>query len=62
MWLKEHGVRRSYALLGFLEAIHAVESVPSFFHASYAYAWFIGFGIAAAVYTLGMKVSGVRTT
>ena len=49
-------------VLGFLEAIHVIESAPAFFHASYSYAWFIGFGIAALVYTIGMKTSGVRTT
>ena len=49
-------------VLGFLEAIHVIESAPAFFHASYSYAWFIGFGIAAAVYTIGMRVSGVRTS
>jgi NCS1 family nucleobase:cation symporter-1 len=47
---------------GFFEAIHVVDSVPAIFHASYAYAWFIGFFIAGAVYTIGMRASGVRTT
>jgi NCS1 family nucleobase:cation symporter-1 len=47
---------------GFFEAIHVTGGVPAIFHASYAYAWFIGFGIAAAVYTIGMRASGVKTT
>jgi NCS1 family nucleobase:cation symporter-1 len=47
---------------GFFEAIGVVTSIPSFLHASYSYAWFIGFGLAAAVYTIGMRMSGVPTT
>jgi NCS1 family nucleobase:cation symporter-1 len=49
-------------VLGFLNAIHVIGAVPAIFVSSYSYAWFIGFGIAAAVYTIGMRVSGVKTS
>jgi NCS1 family nucleobase:cation symporter-1 len=42
---------------GFLHAVGLVESVPKVFDALYAYTWFIGFGLAAAVYVAGMKLS-----
>ncbi len=43
-------------LPGFLHAAGFVESVPALFTAIYAYAWFVGLAIAAAVYWIGMKV------
>lgn len=43
-------------LPGFLKAAGALESVPAPFEMIYTYAWFVGFGIAAALYLLGMKV------
>jgi NCS1 family nucleobase:cation symporter-1 len=42
---------------GFLHAVGLVESVPAFFDEVYAYTWFIGFGIAAGVYTAAMKMA-----
>ncbi len=42
---------------GFLNAVGLVSSVPALFSDLYAYTWFIGFGLAAAIYTIGMSVS-----
>ena len=42
---------------GFLAALQVVE-VSSFFQGIYDWAWFVGFGLAAAVYMLGMRVRG----
>jgi nucleobase:cation symporter-1, NCS1 family len=42
---------------GFLHAVGLVSSVPAVFDAVYAYTWFIGFAIAAAVYTAAMKMA-----
>ncbi len=39
-------------LPGFLHAAGAVKSVPAIFNGIYVYAWFVGFIVAAAVYTL----------
>ena len=39
-------------LPGFLHAAGAVNSVPAIFDTIYVYAWFVGFIVAAAVYTL----------
>lgn len=41
-------------LPGFLHAAGAVEWVPPVLQQIYTYAWFVGFGIAAAVYLVGM--------
>ena len=39
-------------LPGFLHAAGAIESVPAVFDGVYAYAWFVGFGVAGAAYYL----------
>lgn len=39
---------------GFLHAVAWVDAVPVIFDQLYAYTWFIGFGLAALVYRLGM--------
>ncbi len=43
-------------LPGFLQAAGFVESVPVLFTGIYAYAWFVGLGIAGTVYWIGMKL------
>ncbi len=40
---------------GFLHAVHVIDSVPQILADLYAYTWFVGFAIAAVVYTLGMR-------
>lgn len=40
---------------GFLHAVGIVDSVPAIFDTLYAYTWFIGFTLAAAVYLLLMR-------
>ncbi len=45
-------------LPGFLKAAGFVDSVPSIFEIIYTYAWFVGFGLAALLYLVGMKVTG----
>ncbi len=43
---------------GFLAQAGFVESVPAIFESIYTYAWFVGFLISAAVYTVAMGSSG----
>jgi NCS1 family nucleobase:cation symporter-1 len=43
-------------LPGFLHAAGAVSTVPLFFQSIYTYAWFVGFGIAAVGYLVGMRL------
>jgi NCS1 family nucleobase:cation symporter-1 len=43
---------------GFLHAIGLWTAAPSIFVGLYSYAWFLGFGLAAAVYVVAMKVTG----
>ena len=43
---------------GFAHAVGLVDSVPAIFDRLYAYTWFLGFGIAAVVYTAGMFALG----
>ncbi len=40
------------SLPGFLHAAGFVDAVPGIFDAIYGYAWFVGFGVAAAVYLI----------
>jgi NCS1 family nucleobase:cation symporter-1 len=40
---------------GFLAQAGFVESVPAVFESLYTYAWFVGFLLSGAVYTLGMR-------
>jgi NCS1 family nucleobase:cation symporter-1 len=42
-------------LPGFLHVAGAVSSVPAIFDAIYTYAWFVGFGLAGAIYYAGMR-------
>lgn len=42
-------------LPGFLVAAGFVDSAPAFFIDLYTYAWFVGFGLASAIYYAGMK-------
>ncbi len=42
---------------GFLHAAGALESVPPLWDTLYTYAWFSGFGLAAALYSAGMKLT-----
>jgi NCS1 family nucleobase:cation symporter-1 len=42
-------------LPGFLHAAGFVETVPAIFDAIYAYAWFVGLFVAAAIYLLFSK-------
>ena len=44
-------------LPGFLQAAGAVDSVAPVFTNIYTYAWFVGFLVAGALYTLGMKAT-----
>lgn len=44
-------------LPGFLVAAGAIDSAPAVFSSIYTYAWFVGFLIAGALYTLGMKAT-----
>jgi len=44
-------------LPGFLHTIKAIESAPAFFDTLYTYAWFVGFGVSAAVHTLLSKLT-----
>ncbi|MBI4511841.1 MAG: NCS1 family nucleobase:cation symporter-1 [Deltaproteobacteria bacterium] len=44
-------------LPGFLHAVGAWTSAPSFFVGLYAYTWFVGFALAGIVYTLLMHVA-----
>ncbi len=46
-------------LPGFLHAAGLVQSVPPIFDAIYVYAWFVGFGLAAVVYLVGMVFRGM---
>ncbi len=41
-------------LPGFLHAVALVDAVPAVFDALYAYNWFVGFAVGAAVYLVGM--------
>ena len=41
-------------LPGFLVAAGAIDSCPDFFSSLYTYAWFVGFGLASAIYWAGM--------
>ncbi|MDP6762914.1 MAG: NCS1 family nucleobase:cation symporter-1 [Planctomycetota bacterium] len=41
---------------GFLAEAGFVDSVPALFASVYTYAWFVGFALAGAVYTIGMKL------
>ena len=43
---------------GFAHAAGIVDSVPAIFDQLYTYAWFLGFGIAGALYLVGMKLTG----
>lgn len=43
-------------LPGFLHVAGAVEWVPPIYDQLYTYAWFIGFGLAAGLYFVGMKL------
>ena len=45
---------------GFLHAAGALDEVAPLFDDIYAYAWFVGFGIAATVYLVGMRLTGHR--
>jgi len=45
---------------GFLAQAGFVESAPAVFKGIYTYAWFVGFGISAVVYTLGMGLTRGR--
>jgi NCS1 family nucleobase:cation symporter-1 len=47
-------------LPGFLHAAGAVKSVHPVFDQIYTYAWFVGFGIAAMLYLVGMRFTGSR--
>jgi NCS1 family nucleobase:cation symporter-1 len=40
---------------GFLRVVIGVDGIPDFFAKLYAYTWFVGFVIAAAVYVAGMR-------
>ncbi|MCB9730085.1 MAG: NCS1 family nucleobase:cation symporter-1 [Deltaproteobacteria bacterium] len=42
---------------GFLHAAGALESVPPLWDQLYTYAWFLGFGLAAALYLAGMMLA-----
>jgi len=42
-------------LPGFLESVHVLDSVPVVLHWIYVFAWFVGFGVAGAVYWAGMR-------
>ena len=42
---------------GFAHAVGLVAAVPQVFVDLYAYTWFVGFGLASAVYFVGMKLS-----
>lgn len=42
---------------GFLHAAGALESVAPIWDTLYTYAWFLGFGLAAALYLAGMRLS-----
>lgn len=44
-------------LPGFLHAAGVLDWVPPVFDALYVYAWFIGFGLAGALYGVGMKLT-----
>lgn len=44
---------------GFLKAAGLVDRPANGFDALYPYAWFVGFGIAALVYAIGMRMRGV---
>ncbi len=46
---------------GFLKNVHLLSGPPGFFDSLYVYAWFTGFGIAAAVYYAGMRLMPART-
>ena len=46
---------------GFLAEAGLVESVPALFASFYTYAWFLGFGLSALVYWLGMRAAGSRS-
>ncbi len=50
------------SLPGFLVQVKRISpaSVPSFFTSLYGYAWFVGFGIAFAVYLIGRKMSPAK--
>ncbi|MCA9545853.1 MAG: NCS1 family nucleobase:cation symporter-1 [Myxococcales bacterium] len=41
---------------GFLKQAGAIDSVAPFWSELYTYAWFVGFGLAAALYLIGMKL------
>ena len=45
-------------LPGFLHAAGAIDHDLGIWDSIYTYAWFVGFGIAAAVYLLGMRLAG----
>jgi NCS1 family nucleobase:cation symporter-1 len=47
---------------GFLHAAGALESVAPLWDTLYTYAWFLGFGLAAALYLVGMKLSASPAT
>ncbi len=43
---------------GFLSAAGALTDVADVWKTIYTYAWFVGFGLAAALYALGMRLTG----
>lgn len=45
---------------GFLHAAGALAEVAELWRNLYTYAWFVGFGLAALIYTLGMRLTGSR--
>jgi NCS1 family nucleobase:cation symporter-1 len=48
-------------LPGFLQAAGLIESCPAFFSSLYTYAWFVGFGLASAIYWAGMTFLSPRS-
>jgi nucleobase:cation symporter-1, NCS1 family len=40
---------------GFLESVKLVDAVPAVLHWIYVFAWFVGFGVAGAIYYVGMR-------
>jgi NCS1 family nucleobase:cation symporter-1 len=45
---------------GFLKAAGAIDSIAPIFESIYTYAWFVGFFGAAALYLIGMKMTGLH--
>jgi len=43
---------------GFLSAAGVLTEVAGVWKTLYTYAWFVGFGLAAALYALGMRLTG----